>query len=208
MTEKQKRDPEGTKAAILEAAMEEFAEYGLGGGRVDRVAARAGANKRMLYHYFGNKSDLFLAVIEESYARIRNAEKALDLESRDPEDAIKTFIDFSWNYQLNTPGFISLLNTENLYKAEHLKRSEKIPRMNSAFIEMFGGILKRGGEEGVFRKDVDPIQLYITISSIGYFYLNNRYTLGLAFSKDMVTPEALEERRQHNIDMIMRFLKP
>ena len=67
-----------TRQKILEAATQEFARYGLGGARVDRIATRAGANKRMLYYYFGDKDELFLAVLEESYAQIRGAERELD----------------------------------------------------------------------------------------------------------------------------------
>src|SRR5882762_378119 len=92
------RDPERTRRRILDAATEEFARFGLGGARVDRIAARAGANKRMLYYYFGSKEALFLAALEESYAHIRNAERQLDLEHRDPREALKRLVEFTWRY--------------------------------------------------------------------------------------------------------------
>ena len=60
------RDPERTRAAILAAATREFAEKGLGGARVDSIALRAGTNKRMLYHYFGDKEALYLVVLENA----------------------------------------------------------------------------------------------------------------------------------------------
>jgi AcrR family transcriptional regulator len=82
------RDPEKTRQRILDAATAEFARHGLGGARVDRLAQRAGANKRMLYYYFGSKEALFLAVLEAAYQRIRDAERALDLEHRDPREAL------------------------------------------------------------------------------------------------------------------------
>ena len=74
-----RRDPERNRGRILAAALEEFARYGLGGARVDRIAARAGANKRMLYYYYGDKEALFLAVLEDSYARIRRADSTSSL---------------------------------------------------------------------------------------------------------------------------------
>src|SRR5688500_981067 len=107
------REPERTKARILEAATQEFARYGLGGARVDRIAARAGANKRMLYYYFGSKEALFLAALEASYANIRNAERGLDLEHRDPREALRRLVEFTWKYYLEHPEFMTLLNSEN-----------------------------------------------------------------------------------------------
>src|SRR6478672_5348684 len=104
------RDAERTEAGILAAATAEFARYGLGGARVDRIAERAGANKRMLYYYFGSKEALFLAVLEESYAAIRSAERDLDLEHRDPREALKRLVAFTWRYYLEHPEFMTLLN--------------------------------------------------------------------------------------------------
>ena len=91
------KDAERTRSAILAAATEEFARAGLGGARVDRIAERSGANKRMLYYYFGSKENLFLAALEESYARIRAAERELDLEHRDPREALKKLVEFTWD---------------------------------------------------------------------------------------------------------------
>ena len=86
------RDPGQTRARILSAAKAEFASHGLGGARVDRIAAEAGANKRMLYHYFGNKDELFTAVLESAYADIRSSERLLRLEETEPTEAIRRLI--------------------------------------------------------------------------------------------------------------------
>ena len=71
------RDAERSRVAILAAARDEFAEYGLGGARVDRIAERADVNKRLLYYYFDNKETLFRAVLEDTYQQIRTAEQRL-----------------------------------------------------------------------------------------------------------------------------------
>ncbi|CAL9356041.1 hypothetical protein SUDANB120_00562 [Streptomyces sp. enrichment culture] len=60
------RDSSATKARILAAAFDEFAEYGIAGARVDRIADTAGANKRMIYVYYGNKEQLFDQVLQEA----------------------------------------------------------------------------------------------------------------------------------------------
>jgi AcrR family transcriptional regulator len=117
------RDAERTQAAILSAATQEFARHGLGGARVDRIAARAKTNKRMLYYYFGRKDALFLAVLENTYASIRNAEKTLSMLDVAPAEGIRRLIRFTWDYYLAHPEFLSLLNTENLHDAKHLRRS-------------------------------------------------------------------------------------
>src|ERR1700748_323694 len=135
---KWQRDPEGMRIRILEAAKQEFATHGLAGARVDRIAAKAGANKRMLYYHVGKKDDLYLAVLEAAYEKIRAEERTLDLEHLDPPEAIRRLIDFTWNYFLRNPEFLALLNTENLSHARHLKRSTKVKSMHSPFVEMIG----------------------------------------------------------------------
>ena len=170
---KWQRDPEGMRLRILEAAKQEFAAHGLAGARVDRIAAKAGANKRMLYYHVGKKDDLYLAVLEGAYEKIRAEERGLDLEHLDPPDAIERLIDFTWNYFIRNPEFLALLNTENLAKARHLKRSTKVKSMHSPFVEMIRTVVTRGVESGDFVVAVDPVQLYISIAALCFFYLSN-----------------------------------
>jgi AcrR family transcriptional regulator len=200
------RDPERTKARILAAATAEFARYGLGGARVDRIAARAGANKRMLYYYFRDKDNLFLAALEARYAHIRAAERALDLEHLEPREALRRLVEFTWGYFLDHPEFLTLLNSENLHKGRHVRRSRRVPQMHSTLVETLRGVLKRGERAGVFRSGVDPVQLYISIAGEGYFYLSNRYTLAQIFKRDLMSKRALAERARHNSDMILHAL--
>jgi len=200
------RDPERTKARILAAATAEFARYGLGGARVDRIAARAGANKRMLYYYFRDKDKLFLAALEARYAHIRAAERALDLEHLEPRAALRRLVEFTWGYFLDHPEFLTLLNSENLHKGRHVRRSRRVPQMHSTLVETLRGVLKRGERAGVFRTGVDPVQLYISIAGEGYFYLSNRYTLAQIFKRDLMSKRALAERARHNSDMILHAL--
>jgi AcrR family transcriptional regulator len=200
------RDADATQARILAAAKKEFAKSGLGGARVDEIADRAKANKRMIYHYFGNKEDLFRIVLEEAYTDIRTAEQALELEHLPARDALEKLIRFTWEYYLKNPEFITLVNSENLHKARHLKQSDKIEMLFKRFVGMVGALLDRGVNEGVFRPGIDPVQLNITIAAIGYYYLTNRFTGSIAFQRDLMAPEALEERLAFNIETIMRLV--
>lgn len=200
------RDAEATRARILAAAKKEFARNGLSGARVDEIADRAKANKRMIYHYFGNKEDLFRTVLEEAYADIRMAEQALELEHLPAREALEKLVRFTWAYYLKNPEFITLVNSANLHKARHLKKSERIEPLFRRFVGMVGELLDRGVAEGTFRPGIDPVQLNITIAAIGYYYLTNRFTGSLVFQRNLMSPEALQERLEFNIETIMRLV--
>lgn len=200
------RDPVATRARILRAAKTEFARLGLGGARVDAIAARAKANKRMLYHYFGSKQGLFLAVLEDAYGDIRAAERKLQLEHLEPREALRTLVTFTWKYYLKHPEFLTLVNSENLHKARHLKKSKVIGEMHESLVAMTAGLLQRGVQQGVFREGVDPVQLSITIAAIGYYYLTNRFTGSIIYRRDLMRPEALAQRLAFNTDTILRLV--
>ncbi len=200
------RDPEATRAAILAAATEEFAAHGLGGARVDRIADRAGINKRMLYYYFGQKEDLFLAVLEQAYENIRGEERKLNLTQVEPIEAIRRLVGFTWDYYLEHPSFLNLLNSENLHRASHLRRSAKVRSLHSPFVATIAEVLERGVRMGLFRAGVDPIQLYISIAGISYFYLGNAHTLSTIFDRDLLAPKAKLERLSHMTDVVLGYL--
>ena len=203
-----KRNPERTKELIHKAALAEFADVGYGGARVDMIAERAGVNKRMLYHYFGNKDDLFLYVLERAYEKIRTHEEKLDLVNLSPEDAVRELVKFTFTYHHDNPEFMRLLNNENLYQAEHVKKSKKIRQMHSPFVDLMTDVLKRGEKEGVFRKNVDPVQFYVTVASVAYFYLSNIYTLSAIFGRKLNSKAALAERHEHCLDVVLGYLRP
>ena len=191
---------------ILEAAKKEFAAHGLAGARIDRIAAEADANKRMLYYHVGNKEDLYLAVLEAAYEKIRAEERGLDLEHLDPSAAIARLIDFTWNYFIRNPEFLALLNTENVAKARNLKRSTKVKSMHSPFVEMIRTIVDRGVKTGEFRVAMDPVQLYISIAGLCFFYLSNSATLSFIFGRDLLKKDAKEERLEHVIMLVLAAL--
>jgi AcrR family transcriptional regulator len=194
------------RSRILEAAKEEFAAHGLAGARVDRIAAKAGANKRMLYYHVGKKDELYLAVLEAAYEKIRAEERGLDLEHLDPPQAIERLIHFTWNYFLKNPEFLALLNTENLAKARHLKRSSKVKSMHSPFVEMIRTVVRRGVASGDFVTAVDPVQLYISIAALSFFYLSNSATLSVIFGRDLLAQEARGERLNHMVALVLAAL--
>ncbi|HUQ34837.1 MAG TPA: TetR/AcrR family transcriptional regulator [Aestuariivirga sp.] len=203
---KKPRNPDDTKRRILAAAKVEFAKKGLGGARVDDIAARAKANKRMMYHYFGNKDDLFKQVVEEAYGEFREREAALELDSLDPVAAIKALIAFIWKYFLDNPEFITLVNSENLHKARHIRKSRRMEKMNRSFVGRTQHLLERGVKAQVFRKGLDPVQVNISIAAVGYYYLTNRFTGSVVFERDLMSEEALAARLEFNTQTILRMI--
>ena len=203
VSDAKKRDAEATKKRILTSAKKAFAKKGLGGARVDEIAENASANKRMIYHYFGNKEALFLKTLEDAYLDIRLAEQKLELDTLPPKDKL---VCFTWNYYIANPEFITLVNSENLHKAKHLKQSKIISDINQKFISMVGKLLDRGVSEGVFRDDIDPVQLNITIAAIGYYYLTNRHTGSIVYQQNLSSKEAYDTRLDFNLTTIRRLV--
>jgi AcrR family transcriptional regulator len=195
-----------SRRTILLAAQFEFAAHGLSGARVDSIAERAGLNKRLIYYYFKSKDQLFLEVLEHAYSEIRAAEQALNLDQIDPIQAVRQLITFTWDYYLEHPEFISLLNSENQAEAVHLKKSKNIQELTSPLVRMLDLVLRKGQEKGLFRSGIDPIQLYISIASICYFYLSNSHTLSTIFGKNLLHPKAKVQRLSHMIDLILGYL--
>lgn len=201
------RDPERTRASILAAATREFAENGIGGARVDAIAERAGTNKRMLYHYFGDKEQLYLAVLEEAYIGIRSAERSLHLSDLEPEQGVAELAMFTWKYFLDHPEFLSLLGTENLHRARWLRQSTRLKELHSNFIDKLAGLLDRGKAKGLFRTDIDPLNVYLTIAALGYFYLSNQHTLTTIFGRDLADEANLEAWKQHIVHVTLSSIR-
>lgn len=202
------RDPERTRAAILRAATDEITAKGLTGARVDAIAERAGVNKRMLYHYFGDKQGLYLAVLEETYSAIRHAEIGLNLTELDPVAGMRKLVLFTWQYFIDHPEFLSLLATENMNRAAYLKKSQSIRPLHQPLTGMIEVLLQRGVKQGLFRKGVDPVELYISIAGLGFFYMQNRHTLSVIFGEDLNAPKRLDRRGDHIVEVILAYLQP
>ena len=200
-------DAERTKADIVAVAMDEFAENGLTGARVDAIAERKRTSKRMIYYYFGSKEGLYKAVLEKAYADIRAIEAELRLDSLEPEAAIRRLVGFTFDYDESHPNFIRLVTIENIHHAKHLAGSLKIRDVNVAVIETLASILERGRKSGVFRAEIDPIDLHMMISAYCFFRVSNKSTFSAIFGRDLSAPEIRERHKRMIGDAIIRLLK-
>jgi AcrR family transcriptional regulator len=204
---KRSNDPERTAADILEVAMREFAEKGLAGARIDAIAEAMRTSKRMIYYYFGSKEGLYLAVLEESYRRMRSLESQAHLDELPPEDALRKVVGNTVDYQWAHPEFIRLVQGENIHRARYLAQSKEIRALNVPAIDALRRVIERGQASGAFRNGIDAVDLHMSISALSVFNVANRHTFGLIFQRDMESPGALVARRDSIIEMIVRYVR-
>ena len=200
-------DPARTMAGILEVATAEFASKGLSGARIDEIAAATRTSKRMIYYYFGSKEGLYVAVLEESYRRMRAIEAELHLEDLAPEAALRRLVKFTFDHHQGNPDYIRLVMTENMERGVYLAQSKSIRELNVPAIEAIRKLYNRGVADGIFRPGLDPIDIHASISALTFFNVSNQHTFGLIFKKDTQTAKALTARRDSIIEMVVRFVR-
>lgn len=206
VTKTRQQDPEGTKRNIIEVAMREFADNGLSGARIDEIAAKTSASKRMIYYYFGDKDGLYLRCLEEAYRVVRSGEVSLDLEHLSPEDALRRLVEFTFEHHNDHPDFIRIVMIENIHHGAFLERSEIIQQLNVTAIDNLERIYARGVASGVFRQGIAPIDLHWHISALCFFNVSNRATFGKIFNKVLDSAEAQAKLRGEVVAMVMRFV--
>lgn len=200
------RDAQATREKILQMASKEFASKGYDGARVDSIVARSKISKNLVYHYFDSKEALFIEVMERAYAAMRERQNELGLSGDDPVEDMRALVLHTVQHFIEQPEFILLLGTENLHKAEHIRKSKVIPAMFNPLKSALAEILERGKEQGVFRPDADWIDLYVSISGLGSYFISNRYTLGFVLGTDLASPERVASRLKHVPEMVMSYL--
>ena len=200
-------DPERTRANIMEVAALEFGEKGLAGARIDEIAAATQTSKRMIYYYFGSKEGLYLAVLEESYRRVRDIEAELHLQDLEPEQALRRLVAFTFDHHLNHENYIRLVMSENINRGQYIKQSQRIQELNVPAIAAINHLYVRGVKSGVFRKGLDAVDIHASISALSFFNVSNRHTFGLIFKVDTRSPSYIAHRRDNVVEMVVRFMR-
>ena len=208
-TEKPSRtnDPARTMAGILEVATAEFAAKGLSGARIDEIAATTKTSKRMIYYYFDSKEGLYIAVLEEAYRRIRKIEQQLHLEDLVPEEALRKLVGFTVDYQWSNPDFVRLVMNENIHRGEFLAQSKTIQGLNIPVIHAVQQVYERGVEQGVFRANLDPLDLHMTMSALSFFNVSNHHTFSLIFKHSLENAANYKARRDSIVETMVRYVK-
>jgi AcrR family transcriptional regulator len=198
--------PEANRARILAAAIDEFAARGFKGASMDAIAARTETTRALINYYFGSKEKLYIAVLEQVYGEIREAEGQLDLDHLEPADAIRRIVEFTYQYYLEHEGFVHLVVAENQARGRHLRKSKAMRTLNRPIIERLAGVIARGQREGLFRAEVDPVEIHKSIAALGMFNVTNQYTFGGIFQRDMGAKGDVARRRTMVADLILSYL--
>ncbi len=193
-------------ANILEVAMAEFAEKGLAGARIDEIAAATQTSKRMIYYYFQSKEGLYLAVLEESYRRMREIESQQHLEDLEPEAALRKLVEFTFDHHFSHENYIRLVISENMNRGQFLAQSQSIQQLNVPAISAIRRLYERGVASGVFRPGLDAIDIHASISALTFFNVSNRHTFGLIFKRDLSDPKIAAARRDAIAEMVLRYV--
>jgi AcrR family transcriptional regulator len=198
-------EAEDARFNILEVAAQEFADKGLAGARVDEIAEKINSSKRMIYYYFGGKEQLYRAVLEQAYAKIRTRESAANYATMNAEEALRQYVGHTFDYHAEHPEFVRLVMNENIHYGAHIGAVPGIKERNHSVIATLQDIIDKGVKERRFRKGVDPVELHMLVSALCFYNVSNRYTFAANFGVDMGLPRVAKRRREVVIETILRF---
>jgi AcrR family transcriptional regulator len=201
-----KRNPAKSKAKILQIGAAEFCSHGYSGARIERIAKKCKCSMRMIYHYFGNKEGLYLAILEAAYLRIRNEEKSLDLSTAEPIEGIRQLIEFTYHFFESNHDVLAIISEENSLRGRFLRKHAHVKAMTVPLIESIRTLLEQGNRLGYFRPNVDPVQFYVSLVALSQIHILHRHTLSIITSKDMSNTSWQEQRRLHVRDVLMDHL--
>lgn len=203
-----KAEEDGTRTRILNIALQEFSRLGLSGARIDAIAAESGVNKGMIYYYFGSKEGLYVAALEESYRRFREIEGGLHIdEGLAPLPALRKLVSASFDFHAAHPEFIRMVMSENINQGEYIRKIPELRAINRSAIDLLERLCQRGIEQGVFRADVDPVDLHMSISALSFYNVSNRHTFSFIFGRDLGAAEVHAARRECVVDTILRYVR-
>lgn len=189
---------------IIDIATGEFVEKGLAGARIDEIAGKA--TKRKIYYYFEGKDELYRAVLQRAYARVRESEAQVDIDSGTAVDALRRLIEHDVHYHARHPELVRLVMNENIHRADHLKQIEGLPSGNKIVIDLLTRIIARGEAEGSFRPGIDPVELHMSMSALSFYNVSNQFTFAHNFGVDMTSPEAIARRAGQVADIILAWV--
>jgi AcrR family transcriptional regulator len=195
------------RQGIVSAARELFADKGYSGATVDEIAIKAKTTKPMLYYYFGNKENLFAAVLEDVYAGMREIENSLRVIDLPAVDAMRKVVEVTFDYHANHPEWVRLISIANIHYAKHIRASKTIASKNIPIVEIMRGLLRQGIQEKVFRSDVDPLHVHLLIVSLCYYRVSNRHTWKVIFRRDLGAAKDARIQRDMVVDAVVNYLR-
>jgi AcrR family transcriptional regulator len=200
------KTPAANRAGIVAAAIDEFAARGFKGASMDAIAARTDTTRALINYYFGSKEKLYIAVLEQVYGEIREAEGGLDLDHLPPVDAVRRIVEFTYQYYIRHEGFVRLVVAENQARGRQLRKSKMMRTLNRPIIDRLARVIERGQAEGRFRAGIDPVEIHKAIAALGMFNVTNQYTFGAIFQREMGAKGDVARRREMVTELILSYL--
>jgi AcrR family transcriptional regulator len=201
-----KRDSERTRSALMKAALKEFSVHGFAGARIDRIASAAKCNMRMLYHYFGSKEGLYVAVLEAAYADLRGKEAALEIDVEKPLEGMLELMRFTYLYFQNNPMFEGLLRAENIMQGRFVRRSRPVPEGAFSLKKLIGDMIANGQRQGLFRDNLDTVNVYVSMTALSRFHLANAYSMSTVMGVDLRDKAWRKQRLDHCLEVFRAYL--
>ncbi len=199
--------PEESRAAILQAAAQEFAEHGIAGARTDAIARAAKVNKALLYYYFQDKETLYGAVLDHAFTGMRaSVFRVLD-SNLPPREKILAYVGAYFDFIASNQIYPKLMQREMMRAREG--DSVHIDRLVKTYFKPIyrrvGELLHKGIAEGEFRK-VDPAHFVPSMISMIVFYFSSAPVMRRIVRFDPLTPQRIAERRAAVLDFISAAL--
>jgi AcrR family transcriptional regulator len=200
------RDAERTRAELLAVATRMFAEDGYSGARIDEIAEQTRTTKRMIYYYFGGKEQLYLAVLENAYAGIREAEQSLEVDGLGPVEAVRRLAELTYDHHRSHPSFIRLVSIENIHRGSFIRRIDSLRSLSAPTVTLLDELLARGRESGELRADVDALDVHMVISAYCVFQVANQHTFSFLFGRDLLAERDRDHLRAMIGDVVVGWL--
>ncbi|MEN0614474.1 TetR/AcrR family transcriptional regulator [Klebsiella indica] len=192
------------KEKIFAAAITVFAGHGVSGARLEQIATEAQTTKRMVVYYFKTKEQLYLAVLQHVYARIRETEQQLGLENVPPVEALVQLVKWSVRFHATHADFIRVICMENMQRGKWLKKSGQLKPLNRTALSILEDILQRGQQQGIFQAGLEARDVHRLISSVSFYQVSNFYTFSSLFMDDPLPEIDDEAMIEHHSDIAVK----
>jgi TetR/AcrR family transcriptional regulator len=198
--------PETTRSAILQAAVQEFAQEGMAGARTDAIAAAAGVNKALLYYYFHDKEALYGAALDYVFGQLRERMMGVLDQDLPPGDKIRAYVAAHFDFIAGHPKYRSLVQREMMragHGSPHLERIGK--RYFQPLFLRLSEVIRAGIASGDFRP-VDPMHFIPSMIALVVFYFTSAPVMKAVAGFDPLSPERVAERRAAVLDFVSAAL--
>jgi TetR/AcrR family transcriptional regulator len=198
--------PEESRAAILDAAVGEFAEHGISGARTDAIARAARVNKALLYYYFRDKDALYEAVLDHVFGGLRARVMPVLDSKLPPREKILQYLGTYFDYIAANPRFPRVVQGEWVRSGAGAARMQRIAKEYfRPIFEKLVGVLREGIAAGEFRA-VNPMDFLPSVAAVIVFYFTAAPLMKTLMKVDPLSAERIRERRAFVLDFISAAL--